>query len=218
MGVRSWQRKSYPKRHSRAPKLLVALSIGATGGILELATLPTPGYSLFSAAPQTVSVPINVAQASLAINSQATTIGVPITNMVPGQTVTRALTLNNTGSVDYGSVSMNVQAGSSPLITSGSLEMAVSECAGAVTTTSNGNATCSGATTVVSTTPIDTLSTKSPIALTSGTSSGVTCSWGVCTAGGTTTMLVSIELAPSAPQSVSGTNTSVDFSITAEGS
>ena len=217
MGVRSWQRKSYLKRHSLAPKLLVALSIGATGGILELATLPTPGYSLFSAAPQTVSVPINVAQASLSINSQATTIGVPITNMVPGQTVTRALTLNNTGNVNYGSVSMSTQSGNSALITSGALEMAVSECAGAVTT-SNGNATCSGATTVVSTTPIDTLSTKSPIALTSAASSGVACSWGVCTAGGTTTMLVSIELSPSAPQSVSGTNTSVDFSITAEGS
>jgi hypothetical protein len=217
MGMQDWQRNALSKRHRLAPKLLIALSLGATGGLFRLATLPTPGYSLFTSQPQTITVPVNVAQASLAINGQATTIGIPITNMVPGQVVSQALTLDNKGNVNFGSIVMQLKSSTAPLISTGALELGISECTGAVSS-SSGNVTCAGETQVVPITPISTLSTNSPVTLTSGSGSGVTCSWGSCTAGGTSTMLVSIELASSAPQSVYGTSTNVDFSITAEGS
>jgi hypothetical protein len=203
-------------QRSQARRLLL-LSLASVASVGVLVTQISSGYSLFTAEPKVINVPVTVAQASLAIGSgTATTIGIPITNLVPGQTQTRAITLNNTGSVNFGSLALRVTGGSGVLVSSGALELGVSLCSSTPVGLASGDVSCTS-TPVLPATPVKDLLTESAISLTSSTQSGVTCSWNACSPGKGSTMLISVTLASSAPSTVYGASTSIDFSFTGEG-
>jgi len=208
--TRKGERKGY-----RSARVLLAISVaGLAVGAVAVSGLPS-GVSLFTATPHTITVPVTLAQAGLALGSgSSTTIGIPITNLIPGQTQARAITLNNTGQIDFGAVTMGFSAGSGALAQQ--LQVAVGLCTSTPTTTSTGNVSCSS-TQVVPPTPVSSLVSHSPIPLTSGSSSGVACDWNVCVPGKGSTVIVSVTLSSAAPSSVNGTATSLSFAFTGEG-
>lgn len=202
--------------HVRA-RVLLASSLLATAGVGILGAQVTSGYSLFTATPHTLNFPVNLAQASLAIGTgSATSIGIPITNLVPGETQSRAVTLNNNGQLNFGALTMKVTGGSGALVSSGALELGVALCTSTPVASTSAGVSCSS-TTVLPAQAVSQLVSGSAIALTPTTKSGVACSWDVCMQGKSSTILISVTLASSAPSSVFGTSTALNFAFTGEG-
>jgi len=146
-----------PRRTSRRSQGLltrVLLSVGLVG--LVVSALGAAAYATFTSSTN-VSQDVGsgtVTFASIATNGAGQRLSVAATNIAPGDTIQRAVTLTNTGSIDMaaGSVALTSTATTSSLLDSGAngLTITIDKCSVAWTESAAPYTyTCSGTTSTV---------------------------------------------------------------------
>src|SRR5689334_6298427 len=127
---------------SKSAAVKVLASAALVGGAASVAGLGT-----FGSFTSTTSASQDVATGKVVLSSTST-FGTPVTNMVPGDTIARTVTLTrSTDTEAFGSVKITTAGTSSNLLTSDAtngLQMKVEECSVAWS-----NGSCSGTTTTV---------------------------------------------------------------------
>lgn len=186
----------------------VLLSIGAIGTAAAIAGLGT--FATFtSTTSATHSVTSGTVSISLGASGAANRLSVSATNVVPGDTIERALNLISSSSEGLSSVALTTTATTSSLLNTDAtdgLQLVIDECSVAWTESGTSPAytyTCSGTTTA-------TLTTRAVI------QSGVALSsLGVVSSPGTSYLRVKLTLPSSAGNSFQTLNSVINFSFLA---
>jgi spore coat-associated protein N len=202
---------SFRNRRARkvsAGKLAVSAALLAAGAALVGPGAFASWTSSATGGPQSIST--GTVTIALGATGTANRLTVNATGVAPGDTISRAVDLSNTGSLNLASVTLGISASPSTALdtSSSGLQLTVQSCSVAWTEAGTAPAytyTCSGtATTVVSSTAVSTLET------TPTTLSGLN----ALTAGGTDHLEVTLTLSTSAPTSMEGLTSTLSYNFT----
>lgn len=204
-------------RNRSLRKKVAASAAGVIGaGLLAVGLVSAPGFSLFNAAASP-SAPENLSTGTVAISlgtagsSTGDALTVGAANLAPGDTVERAATLTNGGSLPLADITLTVTpSGSNALVTDATngLQFEVQSCPSAWSSTALSDGgwsySCSGTpTTVVASEAVASIT--SPITLTGLNSTAPA---------GTDYLMATLSLPTSAPNSFQGLNDSLTYSFT----
>ena len=182
-------------------RLLLTLGLGG----LVLSALGAAAYATFTSSTN-VNQDVGsgtVAFASISTNAAGQRLSVAATNIAPGDTMQRAVTLTNTGTIDMaaGSVALTSTAATSSLLDSGAngLTMAIDKCSVAWTESAVPYTyTCSGTTT--------TVLASGPVLRTSAALSNI-----VTTAGTANNLRVTLTLPTAADNTYQGQSSTINY-------
>lgn len=215
-------RKKHAFSGSKTP--WVVTTLGGLGLIVGCGTLAlqgvAPAFSTWSATPVGSSIGLATGTVSVQLASGSTTFSVGATGMVPGDTVQRAVTINNNGTTPLSTITMGVTDATPTALDNAStgLTVAVSECSVAwtQTTLSSGGYTytCSGTTSAIQSTVATStvLNSATPITVSAVGASGV-CPDAACAANGTSYLMVQFTLPTSAPSTDQGLSDTLGVTI-----
>jgi hypothetical protein len=203
--------------HRSVRKKVAASAAGVVGaGLLAVGLVSAPGFSLFNSAaspssPESVSTGTVAISLGSAGSSTGDALTVGASNLAPGDTVERAATLNNGGSLPLANITLTVApSASNALVTDATdgLQFEVQSCPSAWSSTALSDGgwsyTCSGTpTTVVASEAVASIS--SPINLTGLNSAAP---------GGTDYLMATLTLPTSAPNSFQGLSNSLTYTFT----
>jgi hypothetical protein len=133
-------------------------SLGVIGAAAAVAGMGT--FGSFTASTSPVSTTINSGTVSINLSQTGYAVPVSTSNFVPGDTLTRAVTLTNNGGSPFSAVSLAATVGTPSLLTTdltNGLQMAVKSCSVAWTQGGTAQAptyTCSGTTTNLASGPV----------------------------------------------------------------
>jgi hypothetical protein len=159
---------SKPAKISTTKKVIGSLALAGTAA--AVAGLGTFGTFSDSTAPLNTTVATGTVDINLAVPSGGVAIPVTTNGFVPGDSITRAVDLSNTGSSALSSVSLSSTATAGSVLTTDTangLQLAVKSCSVAWTqggTASAPTYTCSGTQTLLATGPAVTTSALNGLA------------------------------------------------------
>ena len=143
-------------RNATAKKVLGSLAVvGAAAAVAGMGT-----FGSFTASTTPASTTVNSGTLSIHLSQQGYAIPAITNNFMPGDSMTRAVNLVNSGASPFGSVALGVTTGTSSLLTTdltNGLQLSVKSCPVAWTqggTSSAPTYTCSGTPTTVASGPV----------------------------------------------------------------
>lgn len=213
------------RRHAVASRRTpwIVTTLGGLGLIVGCGTLVlqgvTPAFSTWSATPVNSQIGLAVGTVAISLPSADTTFSVGASGMVPGDTVERAVAIQNSGTVALSTLTLAMTDAAPTALdnSSGGLTMSLDGCTVPWTQTSLPSGgysyTCSGTVTPHLTNVVVATVLNGPAQSISGTGSNGICTTPACLPGGEQYLMVQFTVPSTAPSTDQGLSDTIGVTI-----